>query len=166
MVSFILLAPLAAAIIAGFGWRIIGEVAAQAITTGVLFIIWAAAITGLTLKVIYYSNFPYSFGVGIYLALGWVGAASGAVLWYRFGMRFITPLLAGGIFYTIGAIMEYMLWYPVIPRVVEAHELFHVMVLLGAGCHWSFICQVAKMDMPRTSANHGPIICEMAQSRT
>ncbi|MEZ5734020.1 MAG: NADH-quinone oxidoreductase subunit L [Paracoccaceae bacterium] len=39
MVSFILLAPLAAAIIAGFGWRIIGEVAAQAITTGVLFII-------------------------------------------------------------------------------------------------------------------------------
>ncbi|MDH5453389.1 MAG: NADH-quinone oxidoreductase subunit L, partial [Paracoccaceae bacterium] len=37
MVSFILLAPLVAAIIAGFGWRLIGEVAAQAITTGVLF---------------------------------------------------------------------------------------------------------------------------------
>ncbi|MFZ1727140.1 MAG: NADH-quinone oxidoreductase subunit L [Albidovulum sp.] len=37
MVSFILLAPLVASIIAGFGWRYIGEVAAQAITTGVLF---------------------------------------------------------------------------------------------------------------------------------
>ena len=37
MLQFILLAPLVAAIIAGFGWRIIGETAAQFITTGVLF---------------------------------------------------------------------------------------------------------------------------------
>ncbi len=37
MVSIILLAPLVAAIVAGFGWRIIGETAAQVITTGVLF---------------------------------------------------------------------------------------------------------------------------------
>ncbi len=38
MVSIILLAPLVAAIIAGFGWRIIGETAAQFITTAVLFL--------------------------------------------------------------------------------------------------------------------------------
>jgi NADH-quinone oxidoreductase subunit L len=38
MVTFILLAPLVAAIIAGFAWRLIGETAAQTITTGVLFI--------------------------------------------------------------------------------------------------------------------------------
>ena len=37
MVSIILLAPLVAAIIAGFGWRIIGETAALVLTTGVLF---------------------------------------------------------------------------------------------------------------------------------
>ncbi|MCB2095087.1 MAG: NADH-quinone oxidoreductase subunit L [Rhodobacteraceae bacterium] len=37
MVSLIVLASLVAALIAGFGWRYIGEVAAQAITTGVLF---------------------------------------------------------------------------------------------------------------------------------
>jgi NADH-quinone oxidoreductase subunit L len=37
MLQFILLAPLAAAIIAGFGWRIIGERAALTLTTGVLF---------------------------------------------------------------------------------------------------------------------------------
>ena len=38
MVSFILLAPLAASIIAGFGWRIIGETTALVLTTGVLFL--------------------------------------------------------------------------------------------------------------------------------
>jgi len=38
MVQFILLAPLVAAIIAGFGWRAIGEQAALVLTTGVLFV--------------------------------------------------------------------------------------------------------------------------------
>ncbi len=37
MLQFILLAPLAAAVIAGFGWRAIGETAAMWLTTGVLF---------------------------------------------------------------------------------------------------------------------------------
>ena len=38
METIIVLAPLVAAIIAGFGWRIIGETAAMALTTGVLFL--------------------------------------------------------------------------------------------------------------------------------
>ncbi|WEF23254.1 NADH-quinone oxidoreductase subunit L [Paracoccus sp. S3-43] len=38
MVQFILFAPLLAALIAGFGWRVIGEKAAQLLTTGVLFV--------------------------------------------------------------------------------------------------------------------------------
>ena len=38
MASFILFAPLLGAIIAGFGWRVIGEQAAQYLTTGILFL--------------------------------------------------------------------------------------------------------------------------------
>ena len=37
MVQFILFAPLLGALIAGFGWRVIGERAAQLLTTGILF---------------------------------------------------------------------------------------------------------------------------------
>ncbi|RJE85273.1 NADH-quinone oxidoreductase subunit L [Paracoccus onubensis] len=37
MAQFILFAPLLGAIIAGFGWRVIGETAAQYLTTGILF---------------------------------------------------------------------------------------------------------------------------------
>ncbi|WP_295047540.1 NADH-quinone oxidoreductase subunit L, partial [uncultured Paracoccus sp.] len=37
MVQFILFAPLLGALIAGFGWRVIGEKAAQMLTTGILF---------------------------------------------------------------------------------------------------------------------------------
>ena len=38
MEKIILFAPLIAAIIAGFGWRVIGEKAAQYLTTGILFL--------------------------------------------------------------------------------------------------------------------------------
>ena len=38
MTQFILFAPLLAAIVAGFGWRVIGEQAAQYVTTGILFL--------------------------------------------------------------------------------------------------------------------------------
>ncbi|MBA4491984.1 NADH-quinone oxidoreductase subunit L [Paracoccus sp. S1E-3] len=38
MVQFILFAPLIGALIAGFGWRVIGEQAAQYLTTGILFL--------------------------------------------------------------------------------------------------------------------------------
>ncbi|MCY1125920.1 NADH-quinone oxidoreductase subunit L [Frigidibacter sp. RF13] len=46
MLQFILLAPLAAAIIAGFGWRLIGEKGALVLTTGVLFV--ACALSWMT----------------------------------------------------------------------------------------------------------------------
>ena len=38
METIILFAPLVGAIIAGFGWRYIGETAAQYVTTGLLFL--------------------------------------------------------------------------------------------------------------------------------
>ena len=38
METIILFAPLVGALIAGFGWKIIGETAAQYITTGLLFL--------------------------------------------------------------------------------------------------------------------------------
>ena len=38
MASIILFAPLIGALIAGFGWRLIGETAAQWVTTGILFL--------------------------------------------------------------------------------------------------------------------------------
>jgi len=49
MVPIILLAPLVSAIIAGFGWRLIGVKGAQILTTGVLFLIcllsWITFVT-------------------------------------------------------------------------------------------------------------------------
>jgi channel protein (hemolysin III family) len=108
-----------------------------------LILIWAVTLTAITLKVIFLREIPEWLGLSVYLALGWVGAAGTYLVWCRYGWRFILPLLLGGVCYSIGSITEYFGWPVIIPRVVEAHEVFHLWVLAGAVCFYIFVCQFA-----------------------
>src|SRR5262249_40158017 len=48
---------------------------------GPLLLIWSAAISGITLKTVFFAGLPEALGLSFYLSLGWVGAFSAAVLW-------------------------------------------------------------------------------------
>jgi channel protein (hemolysin III family) len=115
---------------------------------GPLLFIWTAAITGITLKTIFFDGVGDLLSLALFLGLGWVGAFSGGVLWYRYGFRFVRPLVWGAIAYTIGGIQEYLGWPILVPGVIGAHELFHVMVLIGAIFHWRFVYQFANGRTP------------------
>jgi channel protein (hemolysin III family) len=117
---------------------------------GPLLLIWAAALTGITLKTIFFDDLAEWLGLSFYLTLGWFGAVSAVLLARRYGFGFLRPLLFGGLAYTIGGVMEFFGWLVVIPRVVHAHELFHLAVLLGAFFHWRFVWQIAN-GMPSDS---------------
>ncbi|MCC6418989.1 MAG: hemolysin III family protein [Gemmataceae bacterium] len=120
---------------------------------GPLLLIWAAAITGITLKAIFFASLSEALGLALYLGLGWVGAFSAAALWRRYGLRFLTPLLLGALAYTVGCVLEFVyggrVW--VIRGVVGPHELFHVAVLVGAGLHWYWVWTFAPGDVPGTT---------------
>ena len=113
-----------------------------------LLLIWAAAIAALTLKTVFFEDLPLWLGLSLYLGLGWLGLASGGVLWYRYGTAFIRPLLLGGLAYTAGAVLEFLDWPTVIPGVLGPHELFHLAVLAGVGLHWAFIFRFAGGAVP------------------
>jgi hypothetical protein len=83
-----------------------------------------------------------------------VGALSAAVLWRRFGLGFIAPLLGGALAYTVGSVLEYLSyrWLWVVPGVLGPHELFHLAVLVGAGCHWYFVWSFADGRVPARTA--------------
>jgi channel protein (hemolysin III family) len=121
---------------------------------GPLLLIWAAAIAGITLKAIFFASVPEGLGLSFYLSLGWVGALSAAVLWRRFGLGFIAPLLGGALAYTVGSVLEYLSyrWLWVVPGVLGPHELFHLAVLVGAGCHWYFVWSFADGRVPARTA--------------
>ena len=104
-----------------------------------LVLVWSAAAAGVVLKTAFYTRVPERVGLSLYLALGWLGAVSGVLLWRRHGFRFVRPLLLGGLAYSAGAAADFLRRPVLIPGVVGAHELFHLAVLAGALLHWRFV---------------------------
>ena len=115
---------------------------------GMLLLIWAVAITGITLKSIYFHDMPEWLGLSLYLGMGWLGAVSGVLLYRRYGLHFIRPLLYGALAYTTGAVMDFLRAPVLIDGVIGPHELFHIAVLMGLGYHLAFIFSVNRAPLP------------------
>ncbi len=111
-------------------------------------LIWLAAIAGLALKSAYFDTMPEWLGLMMYLGLGWLGVISAAALAHRYGLRFILPLVWGGLAYTIGAVAEHLHWPVIVPGIVGPHEVFHFAVLAGIAFHWTFIDGIAVGSKP------------------
>lgn len=109
---------------------------------GMVSLIWGIAITGLTLKTIYFHDLPEWVGVVLYLGMGWIGVVSGAKLWARH-RDLVVKLVAGGLAYTVGALCELAQWPVVIEGVVGPHEFFHLAVIMGVSLHWLFVLDFA-----------------------
>ena len=57
--------------------------------------IWALAVAGLTVTILYFATMPEWLGLLMYLGLVWLGVISTVALARRFGVRFILPLMWG-----------------------------------------------------------------------
>jgi channel protein (hemolysin III family) len=108
-----------------------------------LLLIWSAAVAGIVFSSIFINEIPPWLATTFYLGMGWVGVFSGVMVWRHYGLRFIRPLVIGGVAYTSGAVVDGVGWPTLIPGVVGPHELFHVAVLVGAAAHWRFVQQFA-----------------------
>ena len=106
--------------------------------------IWVAAISGLTLKTVYFDATPLWLGLAMYLGLGWLGVISTVALARRFGVRFVLPLVWGALAYTLGAVAEFLGWPVLVAGVIGPHEVFHLAVLAGISFHWAFIRGIAS----------------------
>ncbi|MGD8408072.1 MAG: hemolysin III family protein [Thiohalophilus sp.] len=133
-------------LIAGTFTPIHGLLFTRSLRWGILLFIWAVAITGITLKSIFFEDIPEWLSLALYLGLGWVGALTGILLYRRFHFGFIKYLLLGALAYTIGAVFEYLRYPVLIDGVIGPHELFHVFVLVGISFHFMFVFQFAGID--------------------
>jgi channel protein (hemolysin III family) len=53
-------------------------------------------------------------------------------------------LLAGGLAYSVGAILLGLQWPTIIPGVFGPHEVWHIAVIIGLSLHWRFIARLAR----------------------
>jgi channel protein (hemolysin III family) len=113
---------------------------------GVIVFVWTAAITGITLKTVFFAGIPEWLGLVFYLGFGWMGAISAGMIWRKHGFKFVSPLLWGALSYTAGAALDILRVPVLIPGVIGAHELFHFCVIAGIAFHLSFIHTFAHGD--------------------
>lgn len=103
-----------------------------------LVLIWAFALAGILLK-IFWMNTPRWLSTLIYVVMGWLAVVvfvplEKAVSWNGVGL-----LLAGGIAYTVGAVI-YGLKKPNITfKHFGFHEVFHIFVMVGSSLHIAFM---------------------------
>ncbi len=105
---------------------------------------WTVAVTGVILLNVFPRTLGSETAIVIYLMMGWGGGMSCVILGRRYGLDFVRPLIAGGVAYSIGAVVLGMGTPTLIPGVVSAHEIWHVAVLVGLFLHWCFVQQFAR----------------------
>jgi len=100
----------------------------------VLVAVWGGAAAGIALK-LGWPNAPRWLGVPIYLALGWVAIFVLPDLVEYAGVSVVVLMIAGGLLYTVGAVMYALRKPNPWPGTFGYHEFFHAAVSLAALCH-------------------------------
>lgn len=106
-----------------------------------LLLIWTLTITGMVLEVVFFTSFPEWLLLSFFLGLGWLGAISVIQFAKTFKGASIKLIVAGGAFYSLGAIIDFSRPPNLVDGVVGPHEIFHIFVVLAALCHWLFVYQ-------------------------
>lgn len=102
---------------------------------GMLAIVWSFALIGIGIK-IFIIKAPRWTTAGVYLVMGWLAIfalkemltmlPTGALIW----------LAAGGIIYTLGAVVYATKIFNFVPDKFGFHEVWHIFVILGALAHF------------------------------
>lgn len=109
---------------------------------GMLAIIWALALAGIIIK-IYIIGLPRGVTAGIYLAMGWLSLIAGREFLTALSPTTLAWLAAGGVLYSLGAIVYATKKGDFFPGRFGFHEIWHVFVLLAAAAHFVAIASLA-----------------------
>jgi len=102
---------------------------------GMLVIIWSFALIGLIIK-LFFIKAPRWTSAGVYLVMGWMVIFAIKEMLIRLPIGALILLSAGGIIYTIGAIVYITKIFDFIPNKFGFHEVWHIFVILGALAHF------------------------------
>jgi hemolysin III len=103
----------------------------------VLTIVWSGALFGTLLKLFWFAA-PKWLSAAIGLALGWVSVAAFSQL-LKLPLPGLVLVVAGGLLYTLGALVYAYRRPDPVPHVFGYHELFHVLTLAAVSCQYAAI---------------------------
>jgi hemolysin III len=92
--------------------------------------IWTMAVLGVTVKLLDRLKHPL-WSTGLYVAMGWLAVVAAAPLVARLPGSGLAWLIAGGVAYTLGAVV-----FLFDSKLRYAHFVWHLFVLGGSTCHF------------------------------
>jgi hemolysin III len=105
---------------------------------GLLAIVWSLALLGVIVK-IFIIRSPRWLNTAIYLVLGWLVVFAVREMLATLPVGALVWLSAGGILYTLGAIVYATKIFNFVPGKFGFHEVWHIFVILGALAHFAAV---------------------------
>ena len=109
----------------GWGWSLFGTV-------------WGLALLGVVFK-LFWIGAPRWLSTALYVGLGWLAMIAVVPLVNALSVGAIAWLVAGGLCYTIGALVYATKRPDPWPATFGFHALWHLFVLAGTACHFVMI---------------------------
>ena len=103
-------------------------------------VIWGAATVGVVAKLLNLLRHPI-WSTGLYVAMGWVAVVAAVPMVQRMAPEGLAWLVAGGLAYTLGAVVFYF-----DHRIRYAHFVWHLFVIAGSACH--FMAALRQLPVP------------------
>jgi hemolysin III len=97
--------------------------------------IWVVGILGMVLAIVWIDA-PRWLTTGIYLAMGWAVVIAGFPLIKQLSTGALAWMAAGGLFYSVGAIIYASKKPNLVPGVFGFHEIWHLFVMAGSFSHF------------------------------
>lgn len=118
------------------GWR-----------TNMLIAVTAVATLGILFKTLWIEA-PAWLGTSIYLAMGWMVVVAAPVMFPMLPTDVLFWLAAGGVAYSVGAVVYARKWPDLWPGQFGHHELWHLFVMAGAAAHYVAVFRVLPLPIP------------------
>lgn len=114
---------------------------------GLLTIIWALAVIGIVVKM-FMMHAPRWLSAGTYIVMGWLCLAAIGQMLQALPLAALIWLTAGGLIYTLGAVVYITRTLDFVPGRFGFHEVWHIFVILGALAHFVAIAAYLAGGQP------------------
>ncbi len=104
--------------------------------TALIAVVWSGGALGLV-RAIFWPRAPRWLAAALYVLLGWAVLPVLPALHVALGWGALALLGAGGLLYTLGAVIYAARRPDPFPRVFGYHEVFHALVVAAAACHFA-----------------------------
>ncbi|MDA8353989.1 MAG: hemolysin III family protein [Firmicutes bacterium] len=103
-----------------------------------LIAIWVLAVIGIVLK-LFFIHAPRYVSTAFYVTLGWIALIPFAQLVHNLPAGALILMVAGGVLYTVGAVIYATRWLDFFPNRFGFHEVFHLFIMAGTGAHFAMM---------------------------